>query len=79
MVLKDFSVPVLAFLFMTDFIDTPFSMNVKGPAAAGHLLSGCRGEVLQERTEAAAHIRKSVFGSFFTLLHTGRLTVMLVG
>ena len=54
-------------------------MNVKdfclpGPAAAGDLLANCRGDVLQEKTESAAHIRKTVFNRFFTLLHTGRLT-----
>ena len=47
--------------------------RLPGPAAAGDLLANCRGDVLQEKTESAAHIRKTVFNRFFTLLHTGRL------
>lgn len=57
-----FALVVIGFLHISFYL---------GPAAAEDLLLERRGDVLQEKTEAANNIRRTVFDRFFTLLHTG--------
>ena len=48
--------------------------GVLGPGAAGDLLSQCKGDVLQDKSDTANHIRRTVFDKFFKLNHTGLCT-----